>query len=116
MPRPTIGLEPYRDEIPATLASEPSHTRRGPCLARNRGRYYSPEDTEASLSRLGRYRSSTSDVAVTAPVKELYFSTHKDDEAIASAPHTQRLKRGEGAQTLQPKRQGGWITNHPQTP
>ena len=57
-------------------------------------------------------RALTSDVAVTAQVKELYFSSHKDDEAIASALHTQGLKRGEVANWLQPKEEGDWIISH----
>ena len=45
---------------------------------------------------------------VTAQVKELYLSTHKDDEAIASALHTQGL-RISARQVRDIRTTNGWL-------
>jgi hypothetical protein len=109
MPRPAVDLEPYRDEIERRLLQ--NHQGHAEVLA-----WLETEGVTIALNTLRRRckdwgttrRALTSDAAVIAQVEELYFSTHKDDEAIASALHIQGLHTS-ARQVREIRMTNGWL-------
>jgi len=109
MPRPTIDLEPYRDEIERRLVE--SHQTHAEVLA-----WPGTQGVAITLKTLQRHcrdwgatdRALTSDVLVIAQVKEMYFSAHKDGEAIANALRTTGL-RISARQVREIRTTNGWL-------
>ena len=92
MSPPTIDLEPYRDEIERRLLQ--NHQGHAEVLAwlETEGVTIAPRTLKRRCKDWGATRRAfTSDAAIITQIKELYFSTHKDDEAIASALYIQGL-------------------------
>jgi hypothetical protein len=109
MPPATIDLEPYRDEIERRLLQ--NHQGHTEVLAwlETEGVTIAPRTLKRRCKDWGATRRAlTSNTAVIALVEELYFSTHKDDEAIASALHIQGLHTS-ARQVREIRIANGWL-------
>jgi hypothetical protein len=92
MAPPTINLDLYRDEIEQRLLQSRQTHAEVLAWLETQGVTIAPRTLKRRCKEWGATRRATvSDAAVIAQVEEQYFSTHKDDEAIASALETQGL-------------------------
>ena len=109
MPRPTINLDVYREEIEQRLLQR--HQTHAEVIAwlKSKGISIAPKTLKRRCKDWGATRRVTaSDAVVVAQVEEQYFSTHKDDDAIASALENQGLHIS-ARQVCEIRLANGWL-------